>query len=59
VCTTSVNEAPEQEKAMMGLPPPDVLSLSGMVVVGVFGLWKTQLAPRLARRRSSRGDASA
>lgn len=36
---------------MPALPPVDLLSLSGIGFVGLFGLWKLQLAPRLARRR--------
>jgi hypothetical protein len=38
----------------MPLPPVDLLSLSGMGVVGFFSLWKLGIAPRLARRRASR-----
>jgi len=36
----------------MTLPPVDLLSFSGMGFVGVFALWKLQVAPRLDKRRS-------
>ena len=44
---------------MIGLPPVDTLAFGGIGVVGAFGVWKTQLAPRLARRRASRAELAA
>ena len=32
--------------------PPEALSLTGIGVVVLFGLWKLQVAPRLHRRRA-------
>lgn len=36
----------------MTLPPVEALSLSGISLVVLFGLWKAQLAPRLLRKRA-------
>jgi hypothetical protein len=44
---------------MPGLPPADLLAYAGMGFVGVFGAWKTQLAPLLARWRGARADVPA
>jgi hypothetical protein len=46
-------------KTMAGLPPVDALAYAGIAFVGAFGLWKTQLAPRLARLRASRDELAA
>lgn len=35
----------------MTLPPADALAYAGMGFVGLFGVWKMQVAPRLAKRR--------
>ena len=35
------------------LPPAEPLALAGMGLVGLFGLWKLHVVPRLQRRRSA------
>lgn len=41
---------PRRNVTPMTLPPVEALSLTGMSVVALFGLWKAQLAHRLHRR---------
>lgn len=36
---------------MTPLPPVEWLSLGGIGFVALFGVWKTQVAPRLRARR--------
>ena len=35
------------------LPPAELLSLVGMGLVGLFGLWKLHVGPLLQRRRTA------
>lgn len=44
---------------MIGLPPVNALAFGGIGFVGAFGVWKTQLAPRIARLRAARSAATA
>lgn len=37
----------------MMLLPAETLAIAGMGVVGLFALWKLQVAPRLAARRGA------
>lgn len=36
----------------MMLPPAELLAYGGMGYVALFTVWKTSVAPRLARRRA-------